>query len=86
MIAYYSWEGHTKKVAESLASKINAPTERIEPVNESNMVMKVIMAILGLKSDIKPCKSDLTEIDHLVVATSVWTGLPLYTSINTSLY
>jgi len=50
------------------------------------MVMKAIMAILGLKSDIKPCKSDLTEIDHLVVATSVWTGLPLYTSINTSLY
>ena len=76
MIAYYSWQGHTKKVTESLASKINAPTERIEPVKESNMAMKAIMAITGLKSDIKPCKTDLDEIDHLVVATPVWTGRP----------
>ena len=76
MIAYYSWQGHTKKVAESLASKINAPTERIEPVKESNMAMKAIMAITGLKSNIKPCISDLAGIDHLVVATPVWAGRP----------
>jgi len=76
LIAYYSWEGHTKKIVEALASKLNAPTERIEPVKEYNMGMKAIKAFLGLKSNIKPCKIDLSEIDHLVVATPVWTGRP----------
>jgi len=76
LIAYYSWEGHTEKVVEVLASKLNASTERIEPVKESNMGMKAIKAFLGMKSGIKPCKINLSEIDHLVVATPVWTGRP----------
>jgi hypothetical protein len=40
------------------------------------MVIKGIKASLVFKSDIKPCKTDLSEIDHLVVATPVWAGHP----------
>lgn len=76
MIAYYSWQGHTQKVVEALASKLDAPTERIEAVKESKIIIKGIKASLGFKSDIKPCKTDLSEIDHLVVATPVWAGHP----------
>jgi flavorubredoxin len=76
MIAYYSWQGHTQKVVKALASKIDAPTERIEAVKESGMAMKAMKAYFGFKSDIKPCKTDLSEIDHLVVATPVWAGHP----------
>ena len=76
IIAYYSWQGHTQKVVEALASKIDAPTERIEAVKESGMAMKAMKAYLGFKSDIKPCKTDLSEINHLVVATPVWARHP----------
>jgi menaquinone-dependent protoporphyrinogen IX oxidase len=76
LIAYYSWQGHTKSVVEGLASKINASTERIEAVKESNIAIKGMKAYFGFKSDIKPCKTDLSEIDHLVVATPVWAGHP----------
>jgi len=76
MIAYFSWQGHTKKVVEALASKIDASTERIEAVKESSMAVKAMKAYFGFKSDIKPCKTDLSEIDHLVVATPVWAGHP----------
>jgi flavorubredoxin len=40
------------------------------------MVIKGIKASLVFKSDIKPCKTDLSEIDHLMVATPVWAGHP----------
>ena len=76
MIAYFSWQGHTQKVVEALASKIDAPTERIEAVKESSMAVKGMKAYFGFKSDIKPCKTDLSEIDHLVVATPVWARHP----------
>jgi hypothetical protein len=72
MIAYYSWQGHTQKVVEALASKIDAPTERIEAVKELNIAVKGMKAYFGFKSDIKPCKTDLGEINHLVVVAPLW--------------
>jgi flavorubredoxin len=76
-LAYYSWQDHTQKVLETLTSKLDAPTERIEAVKESNMAIKGMKASLGFKFDIKPCKTDLSEVEHLVVATPVWAGLPI---------
>jgi menaquinone-dependent protoporphyrinogen IX oxidase len=74
MIAYYSWQGHTQKVVEELASKLEAHLERIEPVKESGMATKGMKAALGLKADIKPFKTDISDLDYLVVATPVWAG------------
>ena len=76
LIAYYSWQGHTRKVVELLAQKLDAQTERIEPIKQSGMATKAMKAYFSLKSDIKPCKTDLSDVDHLVVATPVWADHP----------
>jgi menaquinone-dependent protoporphyrinogen IX oxidase len=72
LIAYYSWQGHTAKVAQALAGQLGAEMVRIEPVAESGMFVKAMKAILGMKSDIRPCRVDLAGMDHLVIASPVW--------------
>jgi flavodoxin len=74
MVAYFSWQGHTQKVAEEVASMLQAPLQRIEAKKDSNIAIKGMKAYFGLKTDIKPCKTDLDDIDHLVIATPVWAG------------
>jgi len=76
MIAYYSWQGHTRKVVEALAEKLDAQTERIEPIKQSGMATKAMKAYFSLKSDIIPCRTDLSSVDHLIVATPVWADHP----------
>ena len=72
LIAYYSWQGHTAKIAQALAGQLGAEMVRIEPVAESGMFVKAMKAILGRKSDIRPCRVDLAGVDHLVIASPVW--------------
>lgn len=74
LVTYYSWKGHTEKVAQALASKINAQTLRVEQVKDSSMPVKAMKALFGLKSNIKPCRTDLKDVDYLVVACPVWAG------------
>jgi multimeric flavodoxin WrbA len=61
LVVYYSGEGHTKKVAEALTSELEAEMVKIEALKESGMAIKGIKAALGLKSDIRPCKTDLND-------------------------
>lgn len=74
LVVYYSMEGHTEKVALGLGSKLNAEIVKIEPAKGSNLAIKGIKAAFGLKSEIKPCQTNLDDIDHLVIATPVWAG------------
>jgi flavodoxin len=80
LIAYYSWKGHTADVAGELARKLNAPIIRIEPLKDSGPVIGGVRALLGLRAPIKPATTDLKDIDHLVIATPVWSHkIPPYT-------
>ncbi|MDD1660085.1 MAG: hypothetical protein LUQ62_02640 [Methanomicrobiales archaeon] len=72
LIAYYSWQGHTAKVAQALAAVLGAEMVRIEPLSESGILVKAAKAMLGLKSAIRPCRVDLAGVDHLVIASPVW--------------
>jgi flavodoxin len=72
LVACYSWQGHTWKVAKKLAENLDADLMQIESVKEDSMIMKAIKALFNMKSDIKPCKTDLSDVDHLIVATPVW--------------
>jgi flavodoxin len=74
LCVYYSWQGHTAKVAERLADLLHAEPVRIEPAEESGMFGKAMKALLGMSSPIKPVKQDLTDIDVLVIASPVWAG------------
>lgn len=73
-IAYFSWKGHTQKVATALAEQVNAELVRIEPLKEYHIAINGMKAFLSMKSPIKPCKTDLAGIDELIIATPVWSG------------
>lgn len=73
-VVYYSWKGHTEKVAVALATLLNAELVRIEAVKEGGVAGKAMKAFLGMKSAIKPTKTDLTGVDTLVIASPVWAG------------
>jgi flavodoxin len=72
LVVYYSWQGHTEKVAAALAERVSGRLERIEPVSEVGMIRKGMMAAFGMRAAIQPVQTDLTGVDFLVVATPVW--------------
>ena len=73
-IAYFSWKGHTQKVATALAERVDAELVRIEPLKEFNIAIGGMKAFMSGKSPIKPCRTDLSGIDTLIIATPVWSG------------
>jgi len=62
-ITYFSWKGHTEKVATTLARLLDAELVRIEPLRESGMPGKLLKTLFFMKSAIKPCTTDLAWID-----------------------
>ncbi len=82
LIAFYSWQGHTETLARALSGKTGGTVVRIEPLVDPGTKIggKGLKALLGMREAIKPVQADLTEYDHLVVATPVWAhNLPPYT-------
>ena len=78
-IVFYSWKGHTEKVATALTKVLGAELVRIEPVKEGGYAGNAIKALFGFKSPIKPAKTDLAGVDRLVIASPVWAGkVPSY--------
>jgi flavodoxin len=73
-IAYYSWKGHTEKVATALAKLLDAELVRIEPVREGGVAGNAMKALFRMKAPIKPAKADLTGVDTLIIASPVWAG------------
>ena len=78
-IAYFSWKGHTEKVASALARLLDAELVRIEPLRESGMPGRLLKTLFFIRSAIKPCPTDLAGIDELIIVTPVWAAkLPPY--------
>jgi len=74
IVAFYSWQGHTGKVAKALATRVGADLVQIEAEKESGMFMKAMGAFLSRSAPIRPCKTDLSGVDFLVLASPVWAG------------
>lgn len=72
LIACYSFTGNTLKVAESLKTATGAELTRIEPVKDTNYLMKCLSALFKRRTPIKPCKTDLRNYDAVVVCSPVW--------------
>ena len=82
LIVYFSWKGHTEKVAHALALTTGSPLLRIEPVKDPGrrIAWLALKALLGGREDIKPIQSDLSDVDQLIIATPVWSqNLPPFT-------
>ena len=78
-VVYYSWKGHTEKVATALAKLLDAELVRIEPARDCGVAGKAMKAFFGMRSPIRPAKTDLAGIDTLVIASPVWAGkVPAY--------
>ena len=72
LIACYSYSGKTLKVAQKLQEQINADLTRIEPVKDRWYMIKAIHAYLEKKWPIKPCTTDLSDYDCLIVCCPIW--------------
>jgi len=78
-IAYFSWKGHTEKVASALSRLLDAELVRIEPLRESGMPGRLLKTLFFIRSAIKPCPTDLAGIEELIIVTPVWAAkLPPY--------
>jgi menaquinone-dependent protoporphyrinogen IX oxidase len=72
LIAYFSWKGHTEKIATALSRLLDAECVRIEPLKDPQIAKEGVKSLLSMRTPIKPCKTDLAGIDRLVIATPVW--------------
>jgi len=74
LVVFYSWQGHTGRVAKALATRLGADLVQVEAEKESGMFGKAMGAFLGRSAPIRPVKSDLSGVDFLVLASPVWAG------------
>ncbi|MBN1167213.1 MAG: NAD(P)H-dependent oxidoreductase [Methanospirillaceae archaeon] len=74
LIAYYSWKGHTKEVATTLAKELSAEMNFIEPARPIHIVSEAFKAFFSMKSPIKPMKTEISDYDVLIIASPVWCG------------
>jgi len=73
-IAWFSRNGHTERVAATLARLLDAELVHIVPLRESGMTGTLLKTLFFIKSAIRPCATDLAGIDMLIIATPVWAG------------
>ena len=76
LVAYYSFTGHTRQIAEAIAAAYDADLEAIEDAFNRDTSLgrprSAIEGLLGLRSNIIPPKHDPSEYDLVVVGTPVW--------------
>jgi putative NADPH-quinone reductase len=76
LVAVYSYTGHTLKVADQLKNELGADLTRIEPQKDASYMGKCINAFLRRKAPLKPCQTDMTGYDLLVLCGPVWCYSP----------
>lgn len=77
LVAYYTRTNNTQKVAENIATKLNAELDRIFDINDYSGIIGFIRAgyeaISGNKTTITTTK-DPSEYDLVIVCSPVWSG------------
>ncbi|KAF5062708.1 NADPH-dependent FMN reductase [anaerobic digester metagenome] len=74
LIACYSYGGNTLKVAEELKKNLDGDLTKIEPVKDRFYLLKGWGAFREQRAAIKPCTTDMSDYDALVVCCPVWAG------------
>ena len=72
IFAYFSWKGHTEKVAGEISKRLGAGLVKIEPYGRIHLFSGGIKAAVRAKSAIRPCKTDISDTKGLVIACPVW--------------
>ncbi|MGD1823025.1 MAG: flavodoxin family protein [Pleomorphochaeta sp.] len=80
LILYYSYEGHTEKLAKDLATKFDLAIEKIEPINEkstkgfSKYLWGGSQVIFKKRPKLKEKNIDLNDFENIIIASPVWAG------------
>jgi len=78
LVAFYSYEGNTKLIAETIAKAIDADLLEIKPKKEmsSKGFMKFMwggsQVYMKKKPELKPFENNLDEYDLILIGTPVW--------------
>ena len=79
-VIYYSYSGHTKKIAEELAAKESAGIAEIRDVKRPGKLKAYVSgcfaAMRGKAWPIEPVDTDLSEYDRLILLAPIWAGNP----------
>ena len=80
LVLYYSYTGHTKKIAEEAAAKESAEIAEIKDVKCHGKLKSYtagcFAAMRGKAWPIQPLEVDLAAYDRLVLLAPVWAGHP----------
>jgi flavodoxin len=82
MLVYYSYDGNTAFIADSIKNALKADMRRLEVVDEKRHsgLVKYIwggrQAVMGKHPALKPYTVDFSEYDLLIVGCPVWAGSP----------
>lgn len=80
VIIYYTFGGSTKKEAESLAAKLNAPVFRVKEARKRSLFASFIpggyLAMARKAVAINALNVDLKEYDRIIIGCPVWAGYP----------
>ena len=78
LVLYYSFTGNTKKIAEEIASRLQADTERLEDVKSRSpgigYLWMVLQVIFKTPAKIRPLSKALADYDLVILGAPVWAG------------
>lgn len=78
LVAYYSWTGHTRQVAEAIADALGADIEQIREVCPREGWIAYFRSawevLRGRMAPIEPPEKDPSGYDLVVIGTPVWAG------------
>lgn len=81
IIVYYSFRGHTKKVAEILSEYLNERKEveiiELKDLHESNsLFVQLVRCLMHRRAKIQKVNFDLSQYDLICLGTPVWSREP----------
>lgn len=74
LIAYFTFTGHNKKVAETLNNLINATIFEIKDRCKRSFLRDSFFAIIKKEVKIDPLNIDPKDFDSVIICTPIWAG------------
>lgn len=78
VVVYYSYSGHSKKIAQSLAKSVDADLTEINCISPRTMLGVLTAGIWKARkrrtANIAPIEADLSKYDRIIVIGPVWGG------------
>jgi flavodoxin len=78
LVAYYSWTGHTRQIAEAIAAELKADLEDIlekRPRSGLFSFLRSLWEVLQVKAvPLKVPVHDVSDYDLIILGTPVWAG------------